>query len=69
MAKIEPWHPASTAFTTGESAGGGEDAPGDGERVYHDNDACEEGNKIPKVQRAIGTGKDRKHCPTCAGLG
>jgi hypothetical protein len=42
---------------------------GDGERVYHDNDACEEGNKIPKVQRAIGTGKDRKHCPTCAGLG
>lgn len=56
MAKVEPWHPASTAFTTGE-------------RVYHDNDACEEGNKIPKVQRAIGTGKDRKHCPTCAGLG
>jgi len=68
MAKIEPWHSASTAFTTGEPAAAGEDTRGD-ERVYHDNDACEEGNKIPKVQRAIGTGKDRKHCPTCAGLG
>ena len=69
MAKIEPWHPASTAVRTGEPAVGREDVPGDGKRVYHDNDTCEEGNRIPKVQRAIGTGKGRTHCPTCAGLG
>ena len=68
MAKIEPWHTASTAFTTGESTVGGGDMQGGGERMYHDNDACGEGNKIHKVQRAMGTGKGRKPCPKCAEL-
>lgn len=34
-----------------------------GASVYHDNGACEEGNKIPKVQRVIGTGKNLKLAP------
>ena len=57
MAKVEPWHPASTAFTTGESAVGGEDTPGDGERVYHDNDAVKRGTRSRRCSARSGQAK------------
>ena len=51
MAKIEPWHTASTAFTTGESTIGGEDMQGGGERVYHDNDISDASNSPKRSMR------------------
>ena len=39
------------------------------ERVYHDNDACPMGQRIPAVRREDGAGKDLEQCPTCAEIG
>jgi hypothetical protein len=47
---------------------GASPAGGD-ERVYHDNDVCSIGQRIPAVRREEGAGKDLKQCPTCAELG
>ena len=53
MAKIEPWHPASTAVRTGEPAVGGEDMPGDGEwGLITTTTRARRGTGSRKVQRA-----------------
>ena len=62
MSKEDPWH-SRTMVLAGASPVGGD------ERVYHDNDACPVGQRIPAVRREEGTRKDLKQCPTCAELG
>jgi hypothetical protein len=59
MSKEVPWH-SKTMSLPGASLVGGD------ERVYHDDDACPAGQRIPAVRRNEGKGKDLKHCPTCA---
>jgi len=62
MTKEAPWH-SKTMSLPGASLVGGD------ERVYHDNDACPVGQRIPAVRRNDGAGKDLKQCPTCSELG
>jgi hypothetical protein len=62
MSKEAPWH-SKTMSLPGASLVGGD------ERVYHDNDVCSIGQRIPAVRREEGAGKDSKQCPTCAELG
>jgi hypothetical protein len=62
MAKEAHWH-SKTMALPGASLVGGD------ERVYHDNDLCPAGQRIPVGRREDGTGKDLKQCPTCAALG
>jgi hypothetical protein len=62
MSKEAPWH-SKTMAPVGASPLAGD------ERVYHDNDACPVGQRIPAVRREEGTGKDLKRCRTCAELG
>ena len=37
---------------------------GGDERLYHDDEVCPVGQRIPTVRR--NEGKGLKHCPTCA---
>jgi len=53
MAKEAPWH-SKTMSLPGASLVGGD------ERVYHDNDACPVGQRIPAVRR-----NDGGVVPTC----
>jgi hypothetical protein len=62
MTKEAPWH-SKTMALPGASLVGGD------ERVYHDNNACPVGQRIPAVRREDGAGKDLRQCPTCAELG
>ena len=62
MTKEAPWH-SKTMALPGASLVGGD------ERVYHDNNACPVGQRIPAVRRTDGAGKDLRQCPTCAELG
>ena len=39
-----------------------------GTRVYHDNDRCEDGQRIGLRYLADGTGTGLTHCPRCAVL-
>ena len=61
MSKEAAWH-SKTMVLAGASPAGGD------ERVYHDNDVCPVGQRIPAVRREDGAGKDLKQCPTCAAL-
>ena len=63
MSKEAAWHSKSMAFTEHASPLGGD------ARVYHDDNACPAGQRIPAVRREEGAGKDLKQCPTCADLG
>jgi hypothetical protein len=62
MSKEPPWHSKTMALTEGTSPLSGD------ERVYHDNDACAVGQRIPAVRREEGKGKDLKRCSKCAEL-
>ena len=62
MAKEDPWHSKTMALPGASLVGG------DG-RVYHDNNACPVGQRIPAVRREGGAGKDLKQRPTCAEFG
>ena len=64
MAKIEPWHSTRQAFTLGSSTLGGPDVLGGDPKVYHDNDQCPDGNRIPKDRRESGTG-NLPQCEKC----
>ena len=58
MSKEAPWH-SLTMILVGASPIGGD------ARVYHDNDACPIGQRIPAVRREEGKGKDLQRCSTC----
>jgi hypothetical protein len=59
MSKEDPWHSKTMALPGASPVGGDE-------RVYHNNNACPVGQRIPAVRREEGRGKDLKRCGTCA---
>jgi hypothetical protein len=62
MSKEAPWHSKTMALP-------GASLVGSDARVYHDDNACPVGQRIPAVRREEGLGKDLTQCPTCAELG